>query len=93
MFDQSVVGRALFEFGVEAAVDRLLAEVGASACWAEVSAVRATRWDSLAKDVNDECVSTAPEFSNDIWCRRVLSAAWPRPALTATVAGCSRPVG
>lgn len=81
MPDEVVMGTVRFGPEIEATVDRLLADVGAST-WA--GGQRCTldsllhRWDLLAEQVDEGYVSTAPEFSDDAWCRGVLAAVWPR---------------
>ena len=90
MLDQFAMGSARFGPEAEAAVDQLLAEVGASK-WA--GGQRCTldsllrRWSSLAEEITEGYISTAPEFSNDTWCRRVLAAVWARLPVQVRDAG------
>lgn len=93
MAGEFVIGSARFGPEIEAIVDALLAEVGAST-WA--GGQRCTldsllhRWDLLAEEVDDGYSFTAPEFSNDGWCRGILAAVWPRLPARVRDAGQAR---
>ena len=81
MPDEFVKGSSRFGPEIEAAVDRLLAEVGAST-WAggqrcTLDLLLRRRLD-LAEHVEDGYSSTGPELTNDVWCRQVLAAIWSR---------------